>query len=155
MLYREIFRSLRFQKQNSALIILCALCKRHLLSANWRLMQSFVTYVNKNIESTHRECVHFQWSNSMALFTFKNKYFSSCSRFRSHTASTVILIINAHTKQQQDRVFETDFIGSQKSNPPFCIAFGTKLHTRIHNLVPKVMQTGGCGCEETTQRKKT
>ena len=27
--------------------------------------------------------------------------------------------MNAHTKQQQDKVFETDFIESQKSNPPF------------------------------------
>ena len=26
--------------------------------------------------------------------------------------------MNAHTKQQQDRVFETDFIGSQKPHPP-------------------------------------
>ena len=24
-----------------------------------------------------------------------------------------------HTKQQQDKVFETDFIDSQKSDPPF------------------------------------
>ena len=28
-------------------------------------------------------------------------------------------ITNAHTKQQQDKVFETDFIDSQKSDPPF------------------------------------
>ena len=27
--------------------------------------------------------------------------------------------MNAHTKQQQDKVFQTDFIDSQKSNPPF------------------------------------
>ena len=27
--------------------------------------------------------------------------------------------MNAHTKQQQDKVFETDFIDSQKSNQPF------------------------------------
>ena len=27
------------------------------------------------------------------------------------------LIMNAHTKQQQDKVFETDFIDSQKSDP--------------------------------------
>ena len=27
--------------------------------------------------------------------------------------------MNAHTKQQQDKVFETDFIDSQKSDPPF------------------------------------
>ena len=28
-------------------------------------------------------------------------------------------IMNAHTKQQQDKVFQTDFIDSQKSDPPF------------------------------------
>ena len=27
--------------------------------------------------------------------------------------------MNAHTKQQQDKVFETDFIDSQKSDPTF------------------------------------
>ena len=27
--------------------------------------------------------------------------------------------MNAHTKQQQDKVFETDFIDSQKSDPAF------------------------------------
>ena len=27
--------------------------------------------------------------------------------------------MNAHTKQQQDKVFETDFVDSQNSNPPF------------------------------------
>ena len=27
--------------------------------------------------------------------------------------------MNIHTKQQQDKVFETDFIDSQKSDPPF------------------------------------
>ena len=27
--------------------------------------------------------------------------------------------MNAHTKQQQDEVFQTDFIDSQKYNPPF------------------------------------
>ena len=30
-------------------------------------------------------------------------------------------IMNAHTKQQQDKVFETYFIDSQKSDPPFVI----------------------------------
>ena len=27
--------------------------------------------------------------------------------------------MNAHTKQQEDKVFEMDFIDSQNSNPPF------------------------------------
>ena len=34
-------------------------------------------------------------------------------------------IMNAHTKQQQDKVFQTDFIDSQKSDPPICAPFGT------------------------------
>ena len=33
--------------------------------------------------------------------------------------------MNAHTKQQQDKVFQTDFIDSQKP-PPICAPFGTK-----------------------------
>jgi len=55
--------------------------------------------------------------NSVALFTFQNKYCSSCSRLGTHIVSTVMLIINAHTKQQQDKVFETDFIDSQNHYP--------------------------------------
>ena len=31
--------------------------------------------------------------------------------------------MNAHIKQQQDNVFETDFIDSQKSDPPFAHLF--------------------------------
>ena len=36
-------------------------------------------------------------------------------------------IMNAHTKQQQDEVFQMDFIDSQKSDPPppICAPFGT------------------------------
>ena len=39
--------------------------------------------------------------------------------------------MNAHTKQQQDEVFQMDFIDSQKSDPPpppppICAPFGTK-----------------------------
>ena len=34
--------------------------------------------------------------------------------------------MNAHTKQQQDKVFQMDFIDSQKSDPPICAPFGTK-----------------------------
>ena len=34
--------------------------------------------------------------------------------------------MNAHTQQQQDKVFETDFIDGQKSDPPICTPFGTK-----------------------------
>ena len=35
-------------------------------------------------------------------------------------------IMNAHTKQQQDKGFETDFIDSQKPDLPICAPFGTK-----------------------------
>ena len=40
---------------------------------------------------------------------------------KSHIVSTVILTNyeRTYTKQQQDKVFETDFIDSQKSDPPF------------------------------------
>ena len=38
--------------------------------------------------------------------------------------------MNAHTKQQQDKVFETDFIGSQNPLPPRCASFGTKLYNK-------------------------
>ena len=30
--------------------------------------------------------------------------------------------MNAHIKQQQDKVFETDFIGSQNLHPPHLLA---------------------------------
>ena len=42
-------------------------------------------------------------------------------------------IMNAHTKQQQDKVFETDFIDSQKSDPPFAHLLAlSNLHTSIN-----------------------
>ena len=37
-------------------------------------------------------------------------------------------IMNAHTKQQQDKVFQTDFIDSQKSDPPFAHLLALSLH---------------------------
>ena len=39
--------------------------------------------------------------------------------------------MNVHTKQQQDKVFETDFIGSQNPHPPRCAPFGTKSYIII------------------------
>ena len=75
-------------------------------------------YANESIESTHREHVHFQGSNSMALSSFLNKYCSSCSRFGTHIVSTVILTNYecTHKATQQD-VFESDFIDSQNHHP--------------------------------------
>ena len=35
-------------------------------------------------------------------------------------------VMNAHTKQQQDKVFETDLL---TVNPPRCVPFGTKSYT--------------------------
>ena len=60
--------------------------KRYLLCANrWQVMFWFVMYVNESIKSTHRECVRFQGSNFVALFTFSLFcFFSSCSRFGGH-----------------------------------------------------------------------
>ena len=79
----------------------------------------FIVYVNESIESTHCERVRFQGSNFVALFTF-------FSFFPAAPDLELILfplwyrpIMNAHTKQQQDKVFETEFIDSQKSDPPF------------------------------------
>ena len=46
--------------------------------------------------------------------------------------------MNTHTKQQQDKVFEIDFIDSQKSNPPICVPFGIK--SIYIWLVPKGVQ---------------
>ena len=47
--------------------------------------------------------------------------------------------MNAHTKQQQDKVFETDFIDSQKSDPLFAHLLALS-HTYIYDLVPKGVQ---------------
>ena len=105
-------------------------------------------YVNKSIKSTHCERVRFQGSNSMALFTFKNLYFSTSPHLE------LILfplwywpMMNAHTKQQQDKVFETDFIES-KTWPPICAPFGSKSRIYIceqvsatHPLHPPIPPT--------------
>ena len=46
--------------------------------------------------------------------------------------------MNAHTKQQQDKVFEMDFIDSQKSDPPFA-----HLLALSHILVTKGVSAKG------------
>ena len=43
--------------------------------------------------------------------------------------------MNAHTKQQQDKVFETDFIDSQKSDPPFALPLSTPLLQAINGVM--------------------
>ena len=76
-------------------------------------------YVNESIESTHRERVH-SGVEFRGAFHFQKK--------KSPAAPDLELILfplwywpimNAHTKQQQDKVFQKDFIDSQKSDPPF------------------------------------
>ena len=41
-------------------------------------------------------------------------------------------IMNAHTMQQQDKMFETDFIGSQNPYPTQCAPFVTKSYIYIY-----------------------
>ena len=92
----------------------------------------FVMYVNKSIKSTHRESVCFQGSNSVALFTFKNKYFSSCSRFGAHIVSTVILTNYEHTHKATTRQSVWNrFYWQSKIGPPICAPFGTKSYWAI------------------------
>ena len=43
-------------------------------------------------------------------------------------------IMNAHTKQQQDKVFETDFIDSQTSDPPFAHLLALMMCIRHQDL---------------------
>ena len=97
--------------------------KRYLLCKSvTEVMFLFVMYMNESIKSTHRERVHFQGLNSVALFISLSK------NNISPAAPDLELILfslwywpimNTHTKQQQDKVFEMDFIDSQKSNPTF------------------------------------
>ena len=45
--------------------------------------------------------------------------------------------MNAHTKQQQDKVLETDFIDSQKSDPPFAHLLALSHYIYIYNIITK------------------
>ena len=45
--------------------------------------------------------------------------------------------MNAHTKQQQDKVFEKDFIDSQPPPSPFCAPFGTKSYIFLSLIVSR------------------
>ena len=45
--------------------------------------------------------------------------------------------MNTHTKQQQDKVFETDFIDSQKSDPPFAHLLALS-HMDLKQKIPLV-----------------
>ena len=101
--------------------------KRYLLCSNrWlEVMFCFVMYVNESIKSTHRERVHFQGSNSVALFTFK-KYFSSCSRFGAHIVSTVILTNYECTYKATRQSVWKRFYWQSKIWPPICAPFGIK-----------------------------
>ena len=93
--------------------------KRYLLCTE--VMFWFVMYAN---ESTHRARVRFQGSNSMALFTFQNKYCSSCSRVGTHIVSTVILtnLLCMHTQSNKTKCLKQIYW----VNPQLCTPFGTK-----------------------------
>ena len=97
----------------------------------------FVMYVNESIKSTHHERVCFQGSNSMALFTFKKLYFSSCSRFGAHIGSTVILTNYEHTHKATTRQSVWNrFYWQSKIWPPICAPFSTKSYTCILYVRP-------------------
>ena len=65
--------------------------------------------------------------NSVALFTFQNKYCSSCSRFGTHIVSTVILTNYEHTHKATTRQSVWNRLYWQsKPQPPRCAPFGTK-----------------------------
>ena len=44
-------------------------------------------------------------------------------------------IMNAYTKQQQDKVFQTDFIDSQKYDPPFAHLLALSHFIRVYQLI--------------------
>ena len=102
--------------------MLYALCKA--ISSLYKLVTEvmfwFVMYINKSNESTHHEHVHFQGSNFLVLFTFKNKYVSSCSRFGAHIVSTVILTNYERTHKAATRQsIWNKFYWHSKTWPPF------------------------------------
>ena len=93
----------------------------------------FIMYVNESIESTHRERVCFQGSNFVALFTLKILYFSSCSRFRAHIVSTVILTNYERTHKATTRQSVWNgFYWESKIQPPICAPFGTKSYLLLN-----------------------
>ena len=69
------------------------------------------------IESIHRELVHFQGLNSMAFFTFKNKYFSSCTRFGAHIVSTVILTSYERTHKDKTKCLKRILLTIKNPTP--------------------------------------
>ena len=71
--------------------------------------------------TTVTERVRFQGLNSVALFTFKNKYFSSWSRFGAHIVSTVILTNYECTHKATTRQSVWNrFYWQSKIRPPIC-----------------------------------
>ena len=132
----------------------------------------FIMYVNESIESTHRERVRFQGSNFVNFSLSKNNIFPAASDLE------LILfplwywpVMNAHTKQQQDKVFQTDFIDSLKSDPPFAHLlalshyptsldfFHSKIKALKKNIYPKSeMPSSKCqvllGCPHDNQFRK-
>ena len=91
----------------------------------------FIMCVNESIESTHCEHVRFQGLNSMALFTFKNKFCSSSSRFGTRIVSTVILTNYECTHKATTRQSVWNrFYWQSKTPPPRCAHFGTKSYNK-------------------------
>ena len=84
------------------------------------VMLWFVMYMNKSIKSTHHEHVHSQGLNSVALLLSKINISPAAPDLELMLFPLWYWpIMNAHTKQQQDKVLETDFTDSQKSDLPF------------------------------------
>ena len=78
----------------------------------------FVMYVNESIESIHCEHFHFLGSNSVALFTFKNKYSATSSRFGTHIVSTVILTNYEHTHKATRQSVQNRFNWQSNTHTP-------------------------------------
>ena len=62
----------------------------------------------------------------MALFTFKNKYLSSCSRFVAHIVSIVILTNYECTQSSNKTKCLKHFTDTQKPDLPFAHLLGLK-----------------------------
>ena len=118
------------------LVIISFMCKviSPLCKSVTEVMFRFAMYMNESIESTHRECVRFQGSNFVALFTFSLFcFFSSCSRFGARIVSTVILTNYERTHKATTRQSVWNrFYWQSKIWPPICAPFGTKCVPVFH-----------------------
>ena len=83
----------------------------------------FVMYVNESIENIHSEWVCFQGWISLHFSFSKNNISPPAPDLDLLFPLWCWPIMNTHTKQQQDKVFEMDFIDSQKSLTPHLCTF--------------------------------